>query len=114
MRIIDWSSDVCSSDLEIVDRLLEQTVAPEQEVAAHLQADQPAEIARPDPQGRKVAQIRHHDDVAVAELHGDRADRLRRPAGRRHKTEERRGGKEWVSMGTSRWAQEHNKKKKKT
>src|SRR3546814_18421093 len=97
MRISDWSSDVCSSDLDV-----EQGVA----VLAAGQAD--------------------HDLVAVidhAEV-GDRATDLVAPAlgqlvwyargllagsGAAARSEERSEGKECVSTCKSRWATEHSK-----
>src|SRR3546814_18344903 len=84
MRISDWSSDVCSSDL------LGTSVGCEQRTRAGmvlLHRERPA-VDGHDPTGR----------VGLAEL----ADR----------SEERRVGKECVSTCRSRWSPYHYKKKK--
>src|SRR3546814_11620999 len=112
MRISDWSSDVCSSDLKaaVADR---PEVAGRRPIAA---ADGVRRIvgqrqAMPLGEGRDGGQI-----AALArEVHGkhglNRAARLSRGAGR---SEERRLGKEGVSRCGSRWCPYHSKKKKKT
>ena len=65
-------------------RLLEQAVAPEQQIAPHLQADQAVEIAAAHPERRQLAKFGHDDDVAIAELHRDRIDRFPRLDRRGH------------------------------
>src|SRR3546814_4696160 len=89
MRISDWSSDVCSSDL-VVDRGLPGTLteAAPQEAAGEQLVDRQAQSA---------------------ERRGDRdAERDQqqqdRECGAEHRSEERRVGKECVSTGRSRWA----------
>src|SRR3546814_17825525 len=98
MRISDWSSDVCSSDLTIF-------------------ATEPA--ARRRGIGRRGGK----GGVALAGrglLSRTRAQgwatrwrqRRRRTPSWRRRSEERRGGKECVSTCRSRWAPYHKKKKK--
>src|SRR3546814_11612648 len=93
MRISDWSSDVCSSDLQDLQR---------------------AGITGRQPQPRL---LRHPVDVALAE----HAREQRRPlrvahlhpavAGGADRSEERRVGKECVSPCRSRWSPYHSKTK---
>src|SRR3546814_8494865 len=97
MRISDWSSDVCSSYLRQVDRHLMRTEKirrKEQRKAALLMTPEAIildqlEGRRQDPLGVGPAQIRLHQ----------------LPFGLR--SEERRVGKGWASMGSSRWSPYH-------
>src|SRR3546814_15687054 len=93
MRISDWSSDVCSSDLSSPDhwRRLRQAV----------QAG--GRAARP-PLRQKPGRFRPAGDDPR------RARRRCRSSGGR--SEERRVGKECVSTCRSRWSPYHSKKKK--
>src|SRR3546814_2815573 len=87
MRISDWSSDVCSSDL--LSRLPEWTRDTHERLfGAHL--EQVDDVAR------------HQADVASITA---RFDRLQVGAGRvsTQRSEERRVGKECVSTCRSRW-----------
>src|SRR3546814_18231842 len=100
MRISDWSSDVCSSDLWIAPRqarrgepavrLHDEQLAPEAALLQRLL--QPPEIAVDD-----------RADIGV----GDRR------VGPFVRSEERRVGKECVSTCSSRWATYHEKKEHK-
>src|SRR3546814_8169846 len=84
MRISDWSSDVCSSDLHREDRIAGRR-------AEHI--------------GLKLA---HRMEIAAAVRIGDalwRAGAARGEAQAR--SEERRVGKECVSTGRSRWSPYH-------
>src|SRR3546814_13344640 len=84
MRISDWSSDVCSSDL----------VAGSVAVVMS---------------GGRVGVLRRHVHDAEA---GQRRERDTDPLGRRDgRSEERRVGKECVSTCRSRWSPYHSKKK---
>src|SRR3546814_12234747 len=97
MRISDWSSDVCSSDLHIVGGpCLRQR--PGLAEAGDRAVDQPG-IDRPHvlPPQRQAL-----DDAAAEVLHEDVG-----PA----RSEERRVGKECVSTCRSRWSPYHTKKK---
>src|SRR3546814_6222612 len=96
MRISDWSSDVCSSDLVARIGLAERLLAVGREV-----------VFRPD------------GDRIVARLVGDQAIHLRivdvvevgvdlvEVLGPDRRSEERRVGKEWVSTCRSRWSRYH-------
>src|SRR3546814_13048597 len=84
MRIIDWSSDVCSSDLNL------EAVLGATEIR-RVGADGGAELFQP-------------LDGRFADLHHFRIDR-------RQRSEERRVGEECVSTCRSRWAPYPSKKK---
>src|SRR3546814_11107725 len=100
MRISDWSSDVCSSDLDDLLRI----VTPADERTGH---DRPPAAAsggvqdtsaEPDP-----------GDDPIPHLPGpERAERLHGDVDAR--SEERRVGKEGVSTCRSRWSPYHEKK----
>src|SRR3546814_16652881 len=102
MRISDWSSDVCSSDLS--------KILP---VAAHAEsgsADRSTKIEGEDLAAFVAPELQRHqrqqhgfaspcraDDEAVTDI----ADMK----GKAERSEERRVGKECVGTGSSRWAQ---------
>src|SRR3546814_20477801 len=104
MRISDWSSDVCSSDLEhtyyVFDGWVEQTDPVTG--ATYLAPDIGAQIGSVNTDGNVPAP----DDVRTAvardlkQVYQDRS-------------EERRVGKECVSTCRSRWSPYHEKKKTK-
>src|SRR3546814_15023797 len=95
MRISDWSSDVCSSDLRGLDH--RERRQPEGD-------ERPQRImARPQRIGGDVVIA-----AAVADALDDRA--VERGVGLAG-SEERRVGKECVSTCRSRWSQYHEKKK---
>src|SRR3546814_1890824 len=92
MRISDWSSDVCSSDLVIGkwEHLIAAALAPDDQVPAV-----PIDVIETQHGGLAGAQAepgQHSDDGEVA------------PPDR---SEERRVGKECVSPCRSRWSQYH-------
>src|SRR3546814_14335123 len=101
MRISDWSSDVCSSDLQEGEGAHPRKAEPAERIGA--------EAADDERQGRRAA----CDDEAVEEV--DREVRLgeqvpvvlQRPALRQERSEERRVGKECVSTCRSRWSPYH-------
>src|SRR3546814_16129991 len=109
MRISDWSSDVCSSDL-----LDHRDIGPQRaEEARELDADR----AGADDQQALRQRVRHHrllvgpDQLAVR-LHA--LQRARPRAGREAdvlRSEERRVGRECVSTCRSWWSPYYNKKK---
>src|SRR3546814_13804504 len=101
MRISDWSSDVCSSDLE--NGL--------GEVREHLPADHVEQIADRGRIGRHAAADRQtRIELRLGDT--DLLDRCgERPFGRAHRSEERRVGKECVSTCRSRWSRYHKQKK---
>src|SRR3546814_3418176 len=90
MRISDWSSDVCSSDLAV---------------------DEDDLLRGPD--GQADGQVRRDGGLAGATLgrqHHDQAVQVPGVLGRPHgvgRSEERRVGKECVSTCRSRWSPDH-------
>src|SRR3546814_13085459 len=99
MRISDWSSDVCSSDLRALDTI-ERT--------------RRCDIGERDPHvlivGERALDHRLQpgiaEDVAIAER--GQAGLARAEIGvARRRSEERRGGKGCVSTGRSRWSPYH-------
>src|SRR3546814_15902004 len=111
MRISDWSSDVCSSDLQIVDRgedRIERVLVARQ--------DHPArQRARAAGVERVEGEIDHLTRVLVYGARAQRGfadrarDRARHPLDQR--VEESRGGKECVRTCRARRSQEHYKNK---
>src|SRR3546814_12368952 len=104
MRISDWSSDVCSSDLPRI----EQGPRPEDDAPVEM-ADRIDEAAVGiadavgiDRRRTAIGGERHVRLVFVEGGIGDQAARLR--------SEERRVGKECVSTCRSRWSTYHYKK----
>src|SRR3546814_13126973 len=118
MRIIDWSSDVCSSDLEVAEQNIVAAERQRDECGARLddfQAEPAGEVigeaGRAHLRNRRAA---GRDDeigggeVLLAEGHAERAIGVRHLAHRLaaadiDRSEERRAGKECVSTGRSRW-----------
>src|SRR3546814_12162772 len=101
MRISDWSSDVCSSDLEQLGSAVYGPVYAES--AARVQ------YQNKDPRGWQefAASLAAHDALGSAlTLRGVQAER---PAldSMADRSEERRVGKECVSTGRSRLSQYH-------
>src|SRR3546814_15145928 len=84
MRISDWSSDVCSSDLQAMRRACVTTAATRPSIVLHA-------LAR----HRVLHALVEREDRAVAG----------------HRSEERRVGKECVSTCRSRWSPYPSKKK---
>src|SRR3546814_17030674 len=119
MRISDWSSDVCSSDLDR-DREGRQQRQPQlagRGVVAPYDVDEPGIVGpavRPLERLALVVRVAGIDRVADEEgFHlvgmaggGEPRRRLQRRGGEglvAPRSEERRGGKECVSTGRSRW-----------
>src|SRR3546814_19782827 len=103
MRISDWSSDVCSSDLRVVTKghsdpaaehfLIGDTAHERGRVTSHHVA-----------LGAPAAHVLQSRRVGTLPSHASGADNDR--------TEERRVGKERVSTCRSRWSPYHYKKQK--
>src|SRR3546814_11772855 len=95
MRISDWSSDVCSSDLEEIDHDSQGDAGPDEEPQAPLalRADQ-IEVDRRDEAEQREPERRARNGADDRGDEGDGQD-----GGR---SEERRVGKEWVSTCRSR------------
>src|SRR3546814_11103289 len=103
MRISDWSSDVCSSDLE--EPMATYTSYDLVEFGKPLQA---RERQMPEPTGTEVLlRVRRsgvcHSDLHIAEGYFD----LGSEGKLRMRSEERRVGKECVSTCRSRWSPSH-------
>src|SRR3546814_17733587 len=98
MRISDWSSDVCSSDL--AHRRMQRYPARTEIGAQHGQCHQRAHRSRSRTTigGGK----RRHPSIWPLSLEGSS----------RRRSEERRVGKECVSTCRSRWSPDHKKKNK--
>src|SRR3546814_20557596 len=102
MRISDWSSDVCSSDLRDLARERQRTEQQRHRQDAIDAVEQPAmprnELARIlDPRAALHPALRE-----VAELR-EQAHEQADPQGHAGRSEERRVGKEWFSTCRSRW-----------
>src|SRR3546814_3233744 len=99
MRISDWSSDVCSSDLLVIEDVVETE-------SDMLCAHEVGNVSH-------VAQVCFGRIVVVAEEDPDPADVDHATSGRTGtnllvgRSEERRVGKECVSTCRSRWSPEH-------
>src|SRR3546814_14754562 len=116
LRISDWSSDVCSSDLdhvaragnhrgeELVDALPESAVQPlpaeKGEQRTLRQQDEDHEDHRP--VRRKAG--RHALDHQAPDQQHHRQQEMQARLDRRSRSEERREGKECVSTCRSRWS----------
>src|SRR3546814_17464585 len=98
MRISDWSSDVCSSDLGLIGLQLDQlerriVIALEEGFGAPIGGD------RLDGEGRARLPVYHTRQTPDIELRARRIGFVR--------SEERRVGKEGVSTCRSRWSPYH-------
>src|SRR3546814_13779822 len=99
MRISDWSSDVCSSDLlNALAADIVQLLAPPAEVVVTVEGPLPTVFGE-----RTRLQQVFQNLISNAIKHRDK------PAC--HRSEERRVGKECVSKCRSRWSPAHKKKK---
>src|SRR3546814_14769031 len=105
MRISDWSSDVCSSDLPDDVAAVGAVIGAETALAGVVieVAEPRAEVKRLDRIGTERAEA-HRRDV---EQRGSIGFRALRRAHRWARSEERRGGKECVSTCRSRWSPYH-------
>src|SRR3546814_15641040 len=102
MRISDWSSDVCSSDLlAVLDQQQEAEHVGVALIEAAEQADHGGELGTQAPAARlQRVELRRQPQVVVREeLPDQRLLSLR--------SEERRVGKECVSPCRSRWSPYH-------
>src|SRR3546814_12657541 len=104
MRISDWSSDVCSSDLGLAKRILEAGGA----IASEYPSGAPGLPHHFPERNRIVAAL----SSAVLVIEAPRKSGAMITA-RLARSEERRVGKECVSTCRSRWSPYHSKKKNK-
>src|SRR3546814_18031566 len=101
MRISDWSSDVCSSDLRL----------EKDEIDRHSIAEADVGIGEAIGIGA-MHDLRIADQIGVVQAEFGLEDRVsdfivggaRKDGGEAGRAEERRVGKEWVSTRKSRWA----------
>src|SRR3546814_19753757 len=107
MRISDWSSDVCSSDLLALDPVMRQVVGGR---AVEAQAASASQMGRFETETLALAAHR----AALADLNGQWIDRVHDRNGLKYivldmdrRSEERRVGKECVSTCRSRWWPDH-------
>src|SRR3546814_15536755 len=104
MRISDWSSDVCSSDLQFADRQFH--------LAQERDDSQPGRIGK---SAKNIEQLSHDMGYKAFFISGQRGATPLFPAARRNevprtgriRSEERRVGKECVSTCRSRWSPYH-------
>src|SRR3546814_11703892 len=106
MRISDWSSDVCSSDLFLAERLATLPLLLDELLDARVAGPLPER----DDFAPQCAQALAHEDTeaALMVLNETRQALSFRIA---LSTEERRGGKEWGSKCRSPWSPHTIKKK---
>src|SRR3546814_14059724 len=101
MRISDWSSDVCSSDLDILGSLIEASNSYAEDLSSGLEDGTYEDTANLDDVEIAIATARKILDSKSA--------RFTQPsvkgAEQKMRSEERRVGKECVSTCRSRWSQ---------
>src|SRR3546814_13697103 len=104
MRISDWSSDVCSSDLK--PQLLEAATSNAREQATRFAEDAGATLGRLKNANQGVIRVIDDDgsDMDSGRTVGKRLRGVSR-------SEERRVGKECVRTCSSRWSPSHEKQK---
>src|SRR3546814_15534800 len=114
MRISDWSSDVCSSDLQAVERWEGRrhlvTEGVEGAVGHRLQPriGQDVEAEAGKAVGRLVVEEARGDELAIGVDDGfEIQPRHQRADAVEQRSEERRVGKECVSTCRSRWSPYH-------
>src|SRR3546814_11948358 len=104
MRISDWSSDVCSSDLDRMEVIRLSGYITEEKVAIAKRHLWPKQLAKA---GVSKGSLNITDSALKALIDG-----YAREAGVRQRSEERRVGEECVSTCRSGCAQVHYKNKK--
>src|SRR3546814_13542770 len=105
MRISDWSSDLCSSDLPSMTQIPERIL-----VQAHLAAKQPKPLT-PEQEARLrseiAAELKRQNAVLVAHYYTDPVIQALAEETGGCRSEERRVGKACVSTCRSRWSPYH-------
>src|SRR3546814_12730286 len=110
MRISDWSSDVCSSDLGTAEEIYQEAEGAKKCLHYWIEGGR-AEVYQIDASRQPLAQIAFRvlnqeiDFVAAASQAGD--DVQHHLFGAKPRSEERRVGKECVSTCRSRWSPYH-------
>src|SRR3546814_17596255 len=108
MRISDWSSDVCSSDLQAVEQEAPQVAYPAQRVVELVDVL----VQRPaDPAGLRTGLV-HHRRILFAQARHLAVHIAQRRFLAAPRSAERRDGKECVRTCRSRWSPYHAKKTK--
>src|SRR3546814_12048927 len=102
MRISDWSSDVCSSDLDGKHILWLQL----QELPSRVRGDAAGDITVPDDGIWTDSLTNRYADRIIQRLSAQ-IPGLHQSILGRHRSEERRVGKECVSTCSSRWSSLH-------
>src|SRR3546814_19067670 len=102
MRISDWSSDVCSSDLRITDMVRPVDAGYGAKGSYHKTGQAVDFVPRGGVGAISRAQIR-----ALMAANGIRVLELLGPGDPGHRSEERRVGKECVRHCRSRWSPSH-------
>src|SRR3546814_12997788 len=117
MRISDWSSDVCSSDLQLLrsQRMPRDVIIAMDEVTDRVldRMGNPGENAAWERKGMVVGHVQSGKTANYTGLICKAADAGYRLIVVIARSEERRVGKECVSTCSSRWAPSHIKKKNK-
>src|SRR3546814_13788895 len=111
MRISDWSSDVCSSDLILGrERAVRHQVRMLRALRLRVLASEERELREITEQAEHAVEQTDIDQTTAA---GDAAlvERAENADRSEDRSEERRVGKECVSTCRSRWAPQHLKKK---
>src|SRR3546814_13724177 len=98
MRISDWSSDVCSSDLGQLSVQHAQQLAQTRQAAQVRERD--ARVSRPKPGGRRAL-------ASTAVPPSAHRDGISKYLNEVERSEERSVGKEGVSKCRSRWSRYH-------
>src|SRR3546814_19638342 len=108
MRISDWSSDVCSSDLPVGGKAAKTIIAFERIAAVAHETEQAGKDSGVDPAiGRRGANLGEQFILAKRRGAGERHHMMREHVERAGRPEERRVGKEWVSTCRSRGSTVH-------
>src|SRR3546814_19012478 len=115
MRISDWSSDVCSSDLEdlLLRGIHRRRVEPELEI--HRDAEQDRDHADRDEMRRREIeqpeQVERGQRIGCRQLLDPQHERLMAHFDRQNRTEVGRVGDECVSKGSIWWSMVNEKNK---
>src|SRR3546814_20880137 len=108
MRISDWSSDVCSSDLAGITRSLPSGLSPSAQAFHLICSTLPSEGARG--LATDAAYRRWGLPPRPENTENSRWKTTGwQYAGKRFRSEERRVGQEWLSTCRSRWSPSHEK-----
>src|SRR3546814_17741185 len=105
MRISDWSSDVCSSDLDLCAQVRQEKDRDQEEIEEVPRPGHPDKAPAPAPPGRNLT--RGPEAQQVLDREEGEQNAVQEAKGRRHllvRSEERRVGKECVSTCRSRWS----------